>query len=79
MRLISQDRCIDSPYENNSIYIEEVKDERYIIRIDFGDYDQDMGIYSTKEKALSVMEMIRQSFSSYIGESYFYMPQYEEV
>lgn len=57
MRIISQSGRFDIPYENAVVYVEyesvisKVGDERYV-----------MGKYSTEEKAIKSMEMLRETY-----------------
>jgi hypothetical protein len=76
MRLISQDRKIDIPYENSVVYVYAVcsyyKEKHihtitgYRIITPIGDDTWVLGEYSTEEKALCVMEMLQQA---YIGRN----------
>lgn len=102
MRLISQDGITDIPYENSVLnvfanygYNKEKNFNEiigYRIMTYAGDNCWDLGDYSTKEKALKVMEMIRHhqqqlidfDYSAIKGikdkpSIYFYMPQDDEV
>ena len=60
MRIISQSGRIDIPYEVAVVYVEyesiivKVGDERYV-----------MGNYSTEEKAVKSMEMLREKYLLY--------------
>lgn len=66
MRLISQDGMIDVPYEKCCISIDYRCDTK-IIAWSFGCEDEEianMATYSTKDKAIKVMEMLR---NAYIG------------
>ena len=60
MRIISQNGAIDIPYEVAVVYVEyesviaKVGDERYA-----------MGNYSTEEKAVKSMEMLREKYLLY--------------
>lgn len=102
MRLISQDGRIDIPYENNVVYVcanyGYNKDMKYVITgykiVIFVGYDDshNLGDYSTKEKALKVIEEIREHYQKLIDfdysaikgikdrpSIYYYMPQDNEV
>lgn len=102
MRLISQDGITDIPYENSVLNVFANygynKEEHfnhiigYIIIASIGDDTWNLGDYSTEEKALCVMEMIRHhqqqlidfDYSAIKGikdrtSIYFYMPQDDEV
>ena len=67
MRLISQDGEIDVPYEYGSLCIGFIKGEEHIINtISYYNYSCQKGTklaeYSSKEKALKVMEMLRSLY-----------------
>lgn len=88
MRIVSQNKEVDIPYSEMSIYV-----ENKIIYASFNFFrDKILGTYSSKEKALKVMEMIRKqniNFKSWELDrfsnedspltTYFYMPQDDEV
>lgn len=64
MRLISQDGMIDVPYEKCCISIDYRCDTK-IIAWSFGCEDEEianMATYYTKDKALKVMEMLREQY-----------------
>ena len=67
MRLISQDGEIDVPYEHGSLCIGFIKGEEHIIStISYYNYSSQKGTklaeYSSKDKALKVMEMLRRAY-----------------
>ena len=71
MRIISQLKTIDIPYETNQFHIQKYqyneKSEAYILwDILTPITNISLGIYSTFEKALKVMEMIREA---HVGKS----------
>lgn len=64
MRLISQDGMVDVPYEKCCISIDYRCDTK-IIAWFFGCEDEEianMATYSTKDKCLKVMEMLRKAY-----------------
>ena len=64
MRLISQDRMIDVPYENVCVSI-NYRNKNQITAWNFGCEDCEivtMATYSTEAKALKVMEMLREQY-----------------
>ena len=68
MRLISQDGEIDVPYEHGSLCIGFIKGEEHIIdTISYYNYSSQKGTklaeYSSKAKALKVMEMLRKKYA----------------
>lgn len=67
MRLISQDGMIDVPYEHGSLCIGFIKGEEHLIyTISYYNYSSQRGTklaeYSSKVKALKVMEMLRDEY-----------------
>ena len=88
MRLISQDGEIDVPYEHGSLCIGFIKGEEHIINtISYYNYSCQKGTklaeYSSKEKALTVMEMIRNLYLETVHyrtrPKVFQFPKDEEV
>ena len=86
MRLISQSGMKDIPYDNKEMRVADLAENLHSIIV--GMYV--VGDYSSKEKALKVMEMIRKwSYSNDLTklgggnihdyETYFQMPQDNEV
>ena len=77
MRLISQDGKIDIPYENSVVYASanyrynKEKNHHdiigYMIVVSIGDGNLTLADYSTKEKALKVMEMLRQQYMRHLA------------
>ena len=70
MRIISQGGKIDLPYEQVSISI-DCDDERTIIAyaVSSGTI-WELAEYSTKEKAVKAMEMLREEYKTYLRERY---------
>ena len=68
MRIISQDGSIDFPYENSCVLIFPlITPKLFTIRIQMaGDTDTitQIATYSTEEKALKAMEMLRKAYVS---------------
>lgn len=98
MRLISQDGITDIPYENSVLnvfanygYNKEKNFNEiigYRIMTYAGDNPWTLGDYSTKEKALEVMEMLQQQYMRYsttvladvkAESTYFKFPADEEL
>ena len=89
MRLISQDGMIDVPYEHGSLCIGFIKGEEHLIyTISYYNYSSQRGTklaeYSSKAKALKVMEMLQKQFLDYCCNYHsqsgvFYFPKDEEV
>ena len=68
MRLVSQNGMIDVPYEHGSLCIGFIKSEEHIIdTISYYNYSSQKGTklaeYSSKAKALKVMEMLRKKYA----------------
>lgn len=61
MRLVSQDGIIDVPYENVIIACENNRDGKYTIYARCS-HCLGMATYSTEDKALKVMEMVRKQY-----------------
>jgi hypothetical protein len=71
MRLISQDGMCDCPYESSSVYIRDMgtkcgetskESGRCTIQCNNNIASFKIAEYSTKEKALKVMEMLQQQY-----------------
>lgn len=62
MRVISQDRSTDYPYDKSVVFLDPYNENNVKIQL-AGDKECFMlGKYSTKEKALKVMELLRESY-----------------
>lgn len=60
MRVISQNRKNDFPYENGTVFFSEAEGRNIIkIKISGDDAIGVLGEYSTREKAIKAMEMLR--------------------
>ncbi len=59
MRIVSQSGRFDIPYEKSVVYVEY---ETVIAKV--GDERYSMGKYSTEEKAVKAMEMLREKYES---------------
>lgn len=69
MRVISQDGTIDIPYDN--VIIQRFEREIYflnknLIGVEKIVSDMDIATYSTKEKAIKAMEMLREEYLKYM-------------
>lgn len=65
MRVISQNRKNDFPYENGTVFFCEAAGRNIIkIKISGNDALGVLGEYSTREKALKAMEMLRERYSN---------------
>lgn len=63
MRVISQNRKNDFPYENGTVFFCEAAGRNIIkIKISGDDALGVLGEYSTREKAIKAMEMLREAY-----------------
>ena len=74
LRLISQSNMLNVPYEVFTIYISQTSDNLYAINAQANGLTYRLAYYSTKEKAMKVMERI----IDFPGDV-FYLPLDEEV
>lgn len=65
MRIISQDGTLDFPYEQISVYLQE----NVVLCHSMSDIGKHkvLGEYSTEEKAIKAMEMLREKYKKYIS------------
>lgn len=87
MRVISQDRTMDMPYEE--VIIQRFKSRIYFLNknltgIESLSDDVQIAEYSTEEKAIKAMEMLRKQYKQYVGASVniygvFQFPQDDEI
>ena len=62
MRVISQDRSTDYPYDKSVVFLDPYNENNVKIQL-AGDKECFMlGKYSTKEKALKVMKLLREAY-----------------
>lgn len=84
MRVISQDGRMDFPYEISTIFIYP-RIENVIAIQSAGDSEISIiGRYSSKEKTIKAMEMLREQYKKYVGASVniygvFQFPQDDEI
>lgn len=65
MRVISQNRKNDFPYENGTVFFSETAGRNIVkIKISGDDAFGVLGEYSTREKAIKAMEMLRRSYEN---------------
>lgn len=60
MRIISQDGKCDYPYENSTLFIDYMDGRVIKIVPSTGYKDSNIATYSTEEKAVKAMEMLRE-------------------
>lgn len=60
MRIISQDGKCDYPYENSTLFIDYMDGRVIKIVPSTGYKDSNIATYSTEEKAIKAMEMLRE-------------------
>ena len=75
MRIISQDKMTDTPYDGAVVYINRKMDNHIYIGNIGDEIGFPIGIYNSKEDAIYVMKLIRESFL--LDCSYFFMPDAE--
>ena len=77
MRIISQDKKYDIPYDSVTVYVSPVIPRE--IDADFVPYrsTEVLGTYNSEEDALCVMKSIRKAAMD--GYYYFYMPKAESA
>ena len=63
MRVISQDGTIDTPYELSMIWIREKYGYTVMVNMP-NDEPAGLGKYSSREKALKAMEMLRDAYNN---------------
>lgn len=68
MRVVSQDGKCDYPYENNTLFVDYM-DGRVIkiVPTTGGCKGTKIATYSTEEKAVQAMEMLREKYLQYIS------------
>lgn len=66
MRVISQDRNMDYPYDKSVVFLDPYNENNVEIQLAGDKECLILGKYSTKEKALKVMELLREAW---LGES----------
>lgn len=71
MRIISQNRNVDIPYDEIILYINEW-DDVYAVRARHVNVDWTLGTYPTKERAIEVMAEIREAHCE--AEDCYHMP-----
>lgn len=62
MRVVSQDGKCDYPYENNTLFIDYMDGRVIKIVPSTGYKDSNIATYSTEEKAVKAMEMLRDEY-----------------
>ena len=65
MRIISQDGKCDYPYENSTLFIESMDGRVIKVVPSAGGYKgSNIATYSTEEKAIKAMEMLRDAYNN---------------
>ena len=82
MRVISQVGTIDMPYEE--VIIQRFRSRIYFLNknltgVESLSDDMQIAEYSTKEKAIKAMEMLRNEFADYGESGIFRFPQDDEI
>ena len=80
MRIISQDRTIDVPYDNVVVYVHNQSNQiyvkMYVSGIDYNREGFSIGKYHNKEDAICVMSHMRDKFPY---ATYYHMPLADDV
>ena len=70
MRIISQNKKVDIPYERAIIVLEEDRcnfyEDDFVITAKLNGHIYDMGVYKTEYRALDIIEAIRETYLDYI-------------
>lgn len=77
MRIVSQDKMTDTPYEGAVVYINRNMNNHIYIGNIGDEVGFPIGIYNSKEDAIYVMSLIRTAFA--YENQYFYMPKAEDA
>ena len=77
MRIISQGKMTDMPYDGAVFYIFTGTENKICVYAHVPDEDFLIGTYNSKEDAVYVMSLIRTTFMC--NHKYFYVPEAEEV
>lgn len=81
MRIISQNRTVDVPYDNVVVYVHsqlnQIFVKMYVSGIEYSRDGFSIGKYDSKEDAKYVMSLIREA--AIFGQMYFYMPTAEKA
>jgi hypothetical protein len=77
MRIISQDRMTDTPYDGAVVYIHRRTNKQIYVGNVGDDEGFLIGTYNSEEDAVYVMSLIQKT--SMCNHKYFYMPEAEEV
>ena len=77
MRIISQDKMTDTPYDGAVVYIHRRTNKQIYIGNVGDDEGFLIGTYNSEEDAIYVMSLIQKA--SMCNHKYFYMPEVEEV
>ena len=62
MRVISQDRSMDYPYDKSVVFLDPYNENNVKIQFVGDEECLILGKYSTKEKALKVTELLREAY-----------------
>ena len=66
MRIVNQDKNMDLPYENTTVFVEGGYGNMFVIVANVGKVEEyEIGVYSTKKKASDVMDRIRANYIRY--------------
>ena len=77
MRIISQDKMTDTPYDGAVVYIHRRTNKQIYVGNVGDDEGFLIGTYNSEDDAVYVMSLIRSTFMC--NHKFFYMPEVEEV
>ena len=77
MRIISQDKMTDTPYDGAVVYVHRRTNKQIYIGNVGDDEGFLIGTYNSEDDAVYVMSLIRSTFMC--NHKFFYMPEVEEV
>ena len=77
MRIISQDKMTDTPYDGAVVYVHRRTNKQIYVGNVGDDEGFLIGTYNSEDDAVYVMSLIRSTFMC--NHKFFYMPEVEEV
>jgi len=77
MRIISQNKTVDTPYDGAVVYVHNRMGNHIYVGNVGNDEGFPIGMYNSKEDAVYVVSLIRTAFMC--NHKYFYMPEAKDV
>lgn len=77
MRIISQNKTVDTPYDGAVVYVHNRAGNQIYVGNVGNDEGFPIGMYNSKEDAVYVVSLIRTAFMC--NQKYFYMPEAKDV